>query len=379
MEPDYVAVNAKIKAKGLKDKIDITYLTSLADIFPNSVTGNWRTYVSIIKKKSAARRLIRLSQEINKFAQNGLNDLSSKIEKAVSQMIEIKEKAVGKSKSMKEKLRDYLSVTSGDTTVTDSYKMLGAVTSRDKMSIRQAFVRLEKENFIVRCGGKDGCYRLLEKDAPLIDFLNVNLSDPYPIKFPFGLDQYVDLYPGNVVVVAGNANAGKTAFLLNVVRMNMAKLKVEYFSSEMGPEELHLRLKKFEDCTLKDWTFAARTRSGKFADVVVPDSLNIIDYLEVNKDFYEVGGEIKDIFDKLGKGIAIIALQKKSGADFGRGGEFTLEKPRLYLSMESGTLKIVKGKNWSNQEINPNGLTWTYKLVNGCKFIETGGSAWNLS
>jgi hypothetical protein len=252
------------------------------------------------------------------------------------------------------------------------------VTVRDKNGIRQAFNRLEKDNYIVRCGKKDGCYRLIERDAPLIDFLNVNLNDPYPIKWPFGIENYVDLYPGNVVVIAGEANAGKTAMLLNVVRKNMHRHKIEYFSSEMGPEEFHLRLRKFNDINLNDWHFAPRQRSNKFEDVIVPDSLNIIDYLEITKDFFEVGGEIKGIFDRLGKGIAIIALQKKKGSDIGRGGDFTLEKPRLYLAMQPGELKIVKGKNWANPDLNPNDLTWKFKLVQGCRFIETGGTLYNL-
>ena len=146
----------------------------------------------------------------------------------------------------------------------------------------------------------------------------------------------------------------------------------------MGPEEMKLRLLKFDDLRLRDWKFHPRERSSNFADAIVPDSINIIDYLEVNKDFYEVGGEIKGIFDRLNKGVAIIAIQKKTGADTGRGGEFTLEKPRLYLAIDSGTIKIVKGKNWANNEINPNGLTWTFKLVGGAKFIETGGSLYDL-
>jgi hypothetical protein len=230
---------------------------------------------------------------------------------------------------------------------------------------------------MVPCGKKNGCYRLLEKDAPLIDFVNVNLNAPYPLKWPFGIENWVDLYPGNVVVVAGEANAGKTALLLNVVRKNMHQHKIEYFSSEMGPEEFHLRLAKFGDIKLADWRFSPRQRSSKFADVIVPDALNIIDYLEITKDFFEIGGDIKDIFDRLGKGVAIIALQKKKGSDIGRGGDFTLEKPRLYMSMQPGELKIVKGKNWASEH-NPNGMTWKFKLVQGCRFLESGGTVYDL-
>lgn len=379
MQPDYVTVNAKIISHGWQEQIGERYPYTLCDEIPAAITQGWKNYVSIIKKKSAARKLIELARQIDKFAQNGLNGLEGKIESTIGQLIEIKAKAEGKKKGITELVREWVMTSSGNIMTSDVHKELG-LTSRDlKKQANEALRRMEQENVVVKCGDKNGCYRLLEKDAPLIDFLNVNLNDPYPIKWPFRLEELVDIYPGNVIVVAGAANAGKTAFLLNCIRLNMNRLKIEYFSSEMGPEELHLRLKKFGDIALNEWKFAARQRSSKFADVIVPDSLNIIDYLEINKDPWEVGSDIKDIFDRLNKGIAIIAIQKKSGTDVGRGGEFTLEKPRLYLAMEKGVLKIVKGKNWSNPEINPNGMDWQFKLVQGCKFIETGGSAWNLS
>ena len=46
-----------------------------------------------------------------------------------------------------------------------------------------------------------------------------------------------------------------------------------------------------------------------------------------------------------------------------------LEKPRLYLNIEYGKLEIIKAKNWANVEINPNGLSREFKIVQGAKFI----------
>jgi hypothetical protein len=37
------------------------------------------------------------------------------------------------------------------------------------------------------------------------------------------------------------------------------------------------------------------SRSGEFQDVIRPDALNLIDYLEVHQDFYEIGGKIAAI------------------------------------------------------------------------------------
>lgn len=160
-----------------------------------------------------------------------------------------------------------------------------------------------------------------------------------------------------------------TAFLFNIARYNMHKHKIVYFTSEMGAEEVKIRLSGF-DCNYEDWNFPIIDRSSNFADVIRPDCINIIDFLEITDNFYAIGGEIKKIFDKLGSGLAFIALQKKKGCELGRGAEFSMEKSRLYLSIDSGELKIVKAKNWAKPEYNPNGMKFKFKLVNGCKFIK---------
>lgn len=378
LEPEYISVGEKIKAHGWEGEIPKLYLYDLLDKIPSPITAQWKNYVSIIKKKSATRKLNLLARQIEKDSKNGLSDLPGQIDRMIRQLVEIKEKAGGEHKSLSEQVREWVLVTSGEFMVTNCYQDLGVVTVSDKATVRQNLIRLTESGTLAKCGEKRGCYRLIEADSPSIDFLNADISQVYDLKFPFEIERYVHIYPKNIIVVAGASNSGKTAFLLNVVRLNMDQHKINYFSSEMGPEELKLRLLKFDDLRLKDWKFHPRERSTNFADAIVPDAVNIIDYLEVTKDFYEVGGEIKGIFDRLHKGLALIAIQKKTGADYGRGGEFTLEKPRLYISIDNHRIKIMKGKNWANPEINPNGLEWTFKLVNGCKFIETGGSLYDL-
>jgi len=169
-----------------------------------------------------------------------------------------------------------------------------------------------------------------------------------------------------VMVIAGSKDSGKTAYLLNVVRLNMNHFPINYFSSEMGRIEFRKRLEKF-GLPIEAWKFKPKERSGNFADVIQPNDINIIDFLEVSEDFYRVGGMLREIYEKLNQGIAIVALQKNRGRDTGVGGDRSLEKPRLYLSLESGKAKIIVGKNWAS-EVNPVGLHLDFKLVQGCKF-----------
>ena len=230
--------------------------------------------------------------------------------------------------------------------------------------------RLVKEGILEKYGEKRGAYRRVERECEEIDFLNASESS-LDIRWPFQIERYVKILPKNIIVIAGSPDAGKSAFLFNVVKENMNRLKLHYFSSEMGAEEIKDRLKKFE-IPLREWKRVFKERSSNFSDVIIPTDINLIDFIEIHDEFYKVGGLLKDIYDKLSTGVAIIALQKKPGQDLGRGGLGTLEKPRLYLAIDNGRMKIVKAKNWVNSAVNPNGLEVSFKLVDGCKFIKIG-------
>ncbi len=227
------------------------------------------------------------------------------------------------------------------------------------------------EEGIIEKGNRRGHFRCIERESEIIDFANANCSTIFDLRWPapFHLERLVNIYPKNIVVVAGASNAGKTGLLLNLVQEKMNRHRIVYFSSEMGAEELRLRLEKF-GLSIASWKFEARERATNFADAIASDAINIIDYFELTDNFYQVGGEIKKIFDRLTTGIAIIAIQKDANKELGRGGAFTMEKARLYLSMNPGELKIVKGKNWAKPGQNPNGKDIRFKLVDGCKFIQ---------
>ena len=277
-------------------------------------------------------------------------------------------------KSLAEAIREWVLLTPGDFSVTDADRELGLLTRADKNNRAKVIERLVREGLITRVGQKRGWYRLIERDSQVLDWRNADCSHVFDIRWPFELEQLVNIFPKNIIVVAGASNAGKTAFLLNVIRMNMAHHRMIFFSSEMGPEELKLRLQKFEGVNLGDWNFEAYERNSNFADAIQSDAVNIIDYLELSGEkTFLVGDEIRAIFDRLNKGLAIIALQKKKGAEYGRGAEFSLEKARLYLAMDAGELKVIKAKNWGPEARqtgqNPNGKIFKFSLVNGCRFV----------
>jgi hypothetical protein len=236
--------------------------------------------------------------------------------------------------------------------------------------ISKTLERLVDDGSIERYGNKRGCFRRIEKECVTLDFMSAP-TETFNILWPFNLERLVTIYRKSIVIVAGAPNSGKTAYLLNTVRMNMNSMPTIYFSSEMGESELRGRLEDF-GYPLTSWNFQAKERAANFHDAIDPDALNIIDYLEISDNFYQVAEQIRKIYDRLKTGIAVIALQKNAGADLGSGGRFSSEKARLYIAMDSTSegnkLKIVKAKKWAQKGINPNGKEYGFKIVNGCKF-----------
>jgi hypothetical protein len=288
-------------------------------------------------------------------------------EEAVRKVESAMKRALVRERNLMQEVTDYIASTEGTFNVKDIYNFLGINIKADKFKVSRVLKELESKKFIERAGtGRDGLWRRLIIEEELIDFVGVE-SQFVNLKWPFHIEEYVQLMPKNIAVVAGTPNSGKTAFMLNLVRYNMDKFDITYFSSEMGASEFKTRLSKF-DIPLESWRFTAIERSGDFADVIRPNGVNIIDFLEVHDEFFKVGGYMKQIYDKLEKGVAIIALQRNKDNPTGLGGYRSLEKPRLYLNLSADSVDIIKAKNWQKEAINPNGLRCKFTLKDGWQF-----------
>ncbi len=361
---DQLTVEERLKCTGmLKQAGGCATITAIINECASA--ANIDSHLAILRDKLFRRKLIRISDRMEALCQTPGMSTAEISEDIQDRLAECRALSEGRERTLTEQVREWASVTKGNFLVTDCYRDLHIVTKSNKAAVRVTLGRLVEEGIIERIIGKHGQYRRIEGDCEKMDWKNASM-DTVNFSWPGGIERFVSLMPGNVVLIAGEPNAGKTAFLLNTVLMNMARHEIHYFSSEMGASEMKKRLSAFS-LSPDDWRFTPWERSGDFHDVIRPDAVNIIDYLEIHEDFYRIGGQIKRIFDRLGNGLAIIAIQKNRKTDMGRGGITTLEKPRLCLSMKPGELRIVKGKSWVGTT-NPNGLSSRFTLSGGARF-----------
>ena len=292
--------------------------------------------------------------------------IQTKIESAIK-------RKTGKDRNLTQEVKDAISITAGSFRVGEIYRLVANAGPKDRAYIRVVLSRLVDEEIIERVGKEDGLFRRIENDEQRLDIRQKG-SGEVSIKMPFRLEEKVKILPKNIITVGGTPDGGKTAFLLNVASMNRNTLKVFYFISEMGIDEYQGRVDPI-GIDREEWHSKITTieRSSNFQDLIRPDALNIIDFLELSGDDYlKVGEHIRRIWEKLTTGVCFIAIQKRYGNDLPQGGIGAIEKARLALSFDRGVVKIIKAKNWRDGRSNPNGLEMEFKLFDGWKFIESG-------
>lgn len=265
-----------------------------------------------------------------------------------------------------------------------------------RKAVQKAAQRLVTAQEIVPLS-KRGLYRTKDKSLNFFSLKNLK-NQEQKVCLPFGLSKgdmgaQVKLFPGNIIVIAGTTNAGKSAVLLNIAWDNEywrthgygeALLPSRYFTSEMGESELRDRLEGF--AAIDEWSGVEFVdRSWNFSDVISRDKINYIDYLEERDgEYFKLASEIRGIHEALGgTGLGVIALQKAPGAEVGRGGWGTAEKARLYISISSisggrgyqlCSAKIIKCKCAVGD--NPNGKEIFFVIRDGATIEPLGRWCW---
>lgn len=212
-------------------------------------------------------------------------------------------------------------------------------------------------------------YQVIDREAEIIDWKKADGDHYFPIILPFELHKYVRLYPRSLMVIGGVSGEGKTTFVHNVINLNWRDHKIVLFDSENSAEELQNRLSHYPD--FEQWPDdLVKDRSANFADVIEPDAINIIDYLEIQDNFWVVGRYLREIRDTLKTGVAIVNLQKGEGSNLPIGRDFARHLARVVITIDKGVLTIIKAKARAQRNINPINKKWNFRIDDtGTQFI----------
>jgi len=248
------------------------------------------------------------------------------------------------------------------------------ITDRDarteiakKLSYEVAHENLEKS---------DRLYTYTNKTYTLIDWTHSSEINFLDITWPssheedessFGFDECVRVSPGDIIVIAGLSNMGKTLFCLNLLWDNMDKYPCTLMGNEYTAGKFKRRVSRMtwadplnENGVPK---FELIHRREDWKSIIRPNNINIIDWIALSDNFYQIGKVIDGIQSKLHDGIAIISLQKHEGKTLGMGGGFSEELASLYFLIDFERLTVRKCKEWHGH--NPNGEMFSFTIVDG--------------
>ena len=278
-------------------------------------------------------------------------------------------------------------------------RVWGFITGADQILTTESKRNVAKKlHYLVQTGRLDQqgkLYRRVQTDLQEMDWLHAT-SERFPLRWPrgrdgthFGLD-VVSLFHGNIVVVTGVSNQGKTTFALNLLYENMNHVNCVLFNSENQGGELHARLTRI--APLDHWVkpdgtprFKTVKRYDNFEDVLQSGSLNIVDYLAQKGNFWEIHQTFERMDRRLAeRGLVVVVTQKEEDKvtprghvmhrDLGEGGQFSSRLPRVYLSIDIGKLKVVKAKAWRKRNgdgtmnQDPNKRLYDFNIDQGARF-----------
>jgi hypothetical protein len=298
-------------------------------------------------------------------------------DKVKSALKRAKEKTLG----LRGAVREWIDTASGIFETKYLYSDLNITDGGQKKQIRNYLYELCEEGVITKHGRKTGVFRKRDTERLELDLTKEDEGE-ISLWLPFGLHEMVTIRPNSIVLIVGNVNAGKTATLLNISYQNKHRFDIHFLSSELTRPKAKARIRLFKNWPIPDPKFHFYERGGDFEDWIEPrkDALNVIDYLKVLKDFFEIGERLEKIYQSLQGSIAIIAVQNNPRTDLPFGGQLGLFVPDLVVSMgrdRTGDfkVKILKAKE-PKTKYQLDGFERIYRIENGTKIISP--SNWNL-
>jgi hypothetical protein len=279
------------------------------------------------------------------------------------------------------KIKEMLPVLIGmDFTTRDIWDRLGLKNTPEHAKFKKAIddvlinlTSVNKEPVFKKTGNKT--FRVIEKDAPEIEWWIEDNKKPLSIKWPrghdstsFGFEESIEVYPGDGIIVAGEGNQGKTSFALNMMVENMNSYKCTYFSSEFNPVKFRSRIKRFDWVdVMKDGRpkFELLPRQQNYDDLIAArkDNLIIIDWIRMDDDPWKIRAVIDSILKPLDNGVAIIIQQKRSYKNVGEGGEGSVDLASVYLTIGYQQLYVEKVK--SPKMYDPNRKRFGFEITGG--------------
>ncbi len=291
-----------------------------------------------------------------------------------------------KDVSVAQQVREYSEQTEGFFKLESLYRELNLVSATDKSTARKALSRMHKGGELETFGKADGQYRRKQQDQIPQELLDQPGLE-FEIFLPLDVQNLIRIYPGNVILLHGQKDAGKSSHALHTAYLNMFKRQVIYLNIESDSTELRSRLiKQSGESNFQQWKnpnqFISYEVIEDFDRYIDKTSgrIYLVDYLDCSDDYTMATHYMNKIHATLRgiDSIAIVYAQTNVGKGLPYGGQGLLNRPRLVLSIAwadmveggGGVMTIQAAKTPRHPELgHPRGQQRYYKIIGGGPYV----------
>jgi len=249
-------------------------------------------------------------------------------------------------------------------------------------SIRKTMQLLSKDRVVKPSGLRDGNYKVL-KPINCVPFtldgddkegiLDVRFPRSYIDDSSFDFQDNVELSEGDLILITGETNYGKTGIAVSFLAENLGLLEAtdlmgsEYNSpdGQISPK-FKRRLKRMNWAKWDDengMRFNLWPIEHDYEDYIVPNHLTVIDWLTIPGEFWMIDTVMKTIKNSIGRGLAIVVTQKNKGAEFSEGGQRANRYADLVLKIDrfgDGESLLTVDKVKASKGKSPSGRTFAF-------------------
>jgi len=256
-------------------------------------------------------------------------------------------------------------------------------------AIRNILYQLEVSRVVRQSGKRDGVYKVVTQVKPVSVFgkerrppISVNFPCDSETRMPMPWEEDIVMREGDLILIAGQSNYGKTTLAMNIAGENIDSNPVlmgnEYTTVDGEPTPRFLNR-----IDAMDWVkwydedgdrFTLLPVRDDYVEHIVKDRMNIIDWINIPDELYLISRLSEDMKRAVGKGVIVAVIQKSSGSSSGRGGQFTKDFTDLEIlldplpesSVDEVLLTLGKIKESRARVM---GRSFAYGIRNGVKII----------
>lgn len=287
-----------------------------------------------------------------------------------------------------EKVKEWIDLEVGDEFDVDKLRVTHEVDPKSS-NFYKSINTLVAKKYIKRIAYKR--YRKVRQVSPIKVF-GRERRPPINLRFPvnhttgkqIGLFDDVVIREGDLIVVSGFTNQGKTLICLSFAGENIDMHPIlmgnEYTQfTEEGDEPSPRFLNRLDGMDWIEWVngdgkekFTLLPVRDDYAEHIERDKLNVIDWINLPGEYNMIGRLMENIQKEVGRGIIIASLQKNPDAKHGMGGPGTAHFAALELLLDNFNknevmMTVGKVKEPKPGRISPTGRKFVYFIEDGVK------------